>query len=62
MIDIQAVMDPAPGSALAAFLTLSAALAAVIAPPVPTVGLAALIGYPSAAGSLLAAVQKVRTP
>jgi len=49
MIDIQAVMDPAPGSALAALLTLSTALAAVLS-------------NESKPGSLLAAVQKVRTP
>lgn len=49
MIDIQAVMNPAPGSALAAFLTLSAALAAVL-------------GNEPKPGSLLAALQKVRTP
>jgi hypothetical protein len=65
MIDLSRVMDPAPGSALAAFLTLSAALGARIA-PVPAVGLAALIGCTHAAGpnpgSLLAALQKVRTP
>lgn len=48
MIDIQAVMNPAPGSALAAFLTLSAMLAALSNEPKP--------------GSLLAALQKVRTP
>jgi hypothetical protein len=30
MIDISTVMDPAPGSALAAFLTLSGALAMVL--------------------------------
>lgn len=49
MIDIQAVMDPAPGSALAAFLTLSAALAAVLS-------------NESKSDSLLAALQKVRMP
>jgi hypothetical protein len=61
MIDISRVMDPAPGSALAAFLTVGAAVGSIVA-PVPTVGLAALIGYPNAAGSLLAPVPKVRTP
>lgn len=48
MIDLSRVMDPAPGSALAAFLTLSAVLAALSNEPKP--------------GSLLAALQRVRTP
>ena len=49
MIDLSAVMDPAPGSPLAAFLTLSAVLAAVLS-------------NESKSDSLLAALQKVRIP